>query len=119
MYAARGWPVFPCMPGSKRPATLHGFKDATCEGDLIRKWWLGVPDANIGMPTGLVSVDVLDVDVRESGDGWRALDRLKLAGLLAGASAIVQTRSGGLHVYFRPLGQRCASLPREHLRPEG
>ena len=25
-YAARGWPVFPCLPGQKIPATKHGFR---------------------------------------------------------------------------------------------
>ncbi len=28
-YAERGWPVFPCKPHEKIPATPHGFKDAT------------------------------------------------------------------------------------------
>jgi hypothetical protein len=28
-YARRGWPVFPCQPGQKVPATRHGYKDAT------------------------------------------------------------------------------------------
>lgn len=27
-YAQRGWPVFPCQPGGKEPATRHGFRDA-------------------------------------------------------------------------------------------
>ena len=29
--AARGWPVFPCQPGAKTPATAHGYRDATTE----------------------------------------------------------------------------------------
>ena len=24
-YARRGWPVFPCQPGQKIPATRHGY----------------------------------------------------------------------------------------------
>ena len=28
-YARHGWPVFPCQPGGKEPATRHGFLDAT------------------------------------------------------------------------------------------
>ena len=28
-YAAAGWPVFPCKPDAKIPATRHGCKDAT------------------------------------------------------------------------------------------
>ena len=30
-YARRGWPVFPCLPGQKVPATRHGFRDATTD----------------------------------------------------------------------------------------
>jgi hypothetical protein len=28
-YAAMGFPVFPCRPGAKVPATPHGCRDAT------------------------------------------------------------------------------------------
>lgn len=28
-YAAVGWRVFPCRPGRKDPATVHGFHDAS------------------------------------------------------------------------------------------
>jgi hypothetical protein len=30
-YARHGWPVFPCAPGAKIPATRHGFRDATTD----------------------------------------------------------------------------------------
>ena len=30
-YARRGWPVFPCLPGQKIPATPHGYRDATTD----------------------------------------------------------------------------------------
>ena len=30
-YARRGWPVFPCQPGQKIPATRHGYRDATTD----------------------------------------------------------------------------------------
>src|SRR5207248_2501158 len=30
-YARRGWPVFPCLPGQKIPATTHGYKNATTD----------------------------------------------------------------------------------------
>lgn len=60
-YATRGIPVFPCAPGGKRPATRHGFKDATTSPDQIRAWWKVRPDYNIGIPTGH-RFDVFDVD---------------------------------------------------------
>ena len=30
-FAARGWPVLPCQPGQKTPATRHGLRDATTD----------------------------------------------------------------------------------------
>ncbi|MEY3225952.1 MAG: hypothetical protein RLZZ536_571, partial [Planctomycetota bacterium] len=59
-YAELGYPVFPCEPGTNRPATAHGFKDATTNPAEIERWWAEIPRANIGMPTaGLL---VLDID---------------------------------------------------------
>jgi hypothetical protein len=107
-YAARGWPVFPCRPGRKDPATPHGFLDATTDPDQIRAWWQAQPDANVAIATGHPGPDVVDVD-NEPG-GFEALGRLMRAGLLDGHGQIVRTRSGGLHLYFLGTGQRCSSL---------
>ena len=90
-YASRGWPVFPCQPGSKEPATRHGFHDATTDPDQIRSWWQRQPDANLAIATGVPGPDVLDVDQHgQAGSGYAALSRLKRAGLLDGAGAIVR-----------------------------
>ena len=110
-YAARGWSVFPCWPGAKNPMTPHGFHDATTDRDTIIEWWRRAPDANIALPTGPSSADVLDVDVRPNGNGWSALRVLVAAGLLAGAMRTVRTPSGGLHLYFLPTGQHCGRVP--------
>jgi Bifunctional DNA primase/polymerase, N-terminal len=33
-FATSGWPVLPCLPGQKVPATAHGYRDATTrQGD--------------------------------------------------------------------------------------
>ena len=53
-FAAAGVPVFPCTSYGKRPATEHGFHDATTNLDQIEAWWRQSPGANIGVPTGAV-----------------------------------------------------------------
>lgn len=107
LYTAQGWPVFPCQPGSKIPAMEHGCKDATTNPDIIRSWWSDYA-WNVAIATGAPGPDVLDVD--NKGDaGWGAYNRLRRAGLLAGACALVRTRSGGLHVYFTGTDQRNAA----------
>jgi hypothetical protein len=125
-YAATGWPVFPCRPDAdpcpapgrcqcKAPVTPGGFKDATTDPALIRGWWAKLPNANLAVATGAPGPDVLDVDVKPGGSGYTALNKLKRAGLLTGASRLVRTRSGGLHVYYAGTSQRGGALPRHHL----
>jgi len=109
--AGRGWPVFPCKPGSKEPDTAHGFKDATTDRAVIRAWWRARPDRNVAIATGAPGPDVLDVDVRQAGSGFPAFNRARRAGLLAGALAVVRTPGGGLHAYYAGTGQPSARLP--------
>jgi hypothetical protein len=116
LYARHGWPVFPCKPGSKEPATRHGFRDATTDPDQIRSLWQNQPAANLAIATGLPGPDVLDVDQHgEAGSGFAALNRLKRAGLLDSAGALVATPSGGLHAYFAGSSQTSGRLPGHHL----
>jgi Bifunctional DNA primase/polymerase, N-terminal len=114
-YAAAGWPVFPCVPGRKEPATRRGFKDATTSPAVIRRvWWERTP-FNVAIATGAPGPDVLDVDIKPGGSGFAAFGQLQRAGLLAGAFAIVRTPSGGMHVYYQGSDQRGARLPRHYL----
>ena len=113
--ARAGWPVFPCVPGEKRPLTSHGMLDATTDLDQVRRWWRRTPTANLAVPTGPATVDVLDVDVRPHGSGYAAFNELKRAGLLAGYSRVVSTPSGGMHVYFAGTDQPSSRLPDHHL----
>ena len=53
-YAARGLPVFPCVPRGKTPAVARGFHSATTNPATIRRYWTD-PDRNIGIPTGASS----------------------------------------------------------------
>lgn len=114
--AGRGWPVFPCRPGAKEPATRHGFRDATTDQGQIRSWWERWPDANLAIATGAPGPDVLDVDDHgEAGNGYGALGRLQRAGLLGTAGAIVRTPHGGLHLYFVGSTQPSGRLADHHL----
>ncbi len=114
-YAEAGWPVFPCQPGEKLPATAHGFKDATTDPGLIRHWWTRQPTCNVAIATGAPGPDVLDVDVHPNGNGFAAFNQLKREGLVDGARAYIRTPSGGFHAYFSGSEQANGRLPDQHL----
>jgi hypothetical protein len=114
--AGRGWPVFPCQPGRKTPATAHGYLDATTDPQQIEEWFARHPQRNLAVATGAPGPDVLDMDTRgPAGNGHLALARLRAASLLDGAAAEVRTPGGGLHLYFAGTAQRCGHLPGCHL----
>ncbi len=93
----RRFPVHPLRPGTKRPATSHGFKDATLDPEQIRRWWTYNPDYGIGIATGH-GFWVLDED--EPG----ATDGLELPETLA-----ARTPSGGRHFYFLGSDVKCTA----------
>lgn len=97
-YATNHIPVFPCKPGSKTPATLHGFKDATTNLTQIRAWWDTTPTYNIGIPTGLF-FDVLDIDHPTL--AWPQLRQEFTTGTLTPFQAVHTPR--GLHYYLPPM----------------
>ncbi len=100
-FAAAAVPVFPCLPGGKRPVTEHGLLDATTDPGQVETWWRQTPLANIGLPTGAASgVVVVDVDVHGPVDGYEAFARADRAGLVDGWEFLVQSPSGGMHAYF-------------------
>ncbi len=107
--------MFPCRASDKRPLTPHGFQDATTDPAVIHRWWKRWPRAKVAIRTGTPGPDVLDVDRREDGSGFAALNELNRAGLTAGAHRIVRTPSGGLHAYFEGTSQRCGSIPKRHV----
>lgn len=110
-YADAGWPVFPCQPGSKTPATRHGHLDASTSHAQIDLWWTRTRDANIGIATGSPGPDVLDIDLKTGRDGFTALRRAQTAGLIPSPIAAVRTPSGGAHLYYSGTAQRCGALP--------
>jgi hypothetical protein len=115
-YARRGWPVFPCLPGQKIPATRHGFHDATTDQQQITDWFGRGVGWNLAVATGAPGPDVLDVDQHgPAGNGYAAFTRLRRAGLVDGAAACVRTPAGGMHAYFAGSDQHNGRLPGHHL----
>jgi hypothetical protein len=115
-FAMRGWPVLPCQPGQKIPATSHGYQDATTDRQRITEWFGRHPGWNLAIATGAPGPDVLDVDEHgPAGNGYAAVRKLRRAGLLDGASTYVWTPSGGEHVYFAGSQQRNGHLAAHHL----
>jgi hypothetical protein len=115
-YARRGWPVFPCLPGQKIPATRHGYRDATTDEQQITDWFGRGRDWNLAIATGHPGPDVLDIDQHgPAGNGYPAYNRLRRAGLVDGAAAYVRTPAGGMHAYFTGTGQHNSRLPSHHL----
>ena len=89
-------PVFPCLE-SKKPASKHGFKDASKDPARVAELWRDFPGPLIGVPTGDVSgFDALDIDPRHGGNVWlaEAIDALPI-------TRIHHTRSGGQHLLFK------------------
>jgi hypothetical protein len=118
--AARGWHVFPCAAGRKRPALRQSWQDlATAGPDRVRDWWRRQP-YNIGVSCGPSGLVVIDLDVPHS---------VRPGGIPAGDAAAggaetfaglcrrhgepyppvtfsVDTPSGGCHLYFAAAGGR-------------
>lgn len=99
--AAKGFKVFPIAPGQKAPPLLTGWPQrATSDPDIVRDFWIAVPDANIGISCeGLL---VVDVDPKNGGD--ESYDRLDLVeGFVP--TLTTRTPSGGRHCYYKLPGE--------------
>lgn len=96
--AHKGIAVFPCGQQSKLPATRHGFKDASTDPEIIRRWWGENPHYNVAIATGAASgIFVLDVD---GADAEAALRNLEVQyGDLP--STVEVATANGRHLYFK------------------
>lgn len=106
--AARGWHVFPC-DAKKMPLTKHGFKDATTDPKAVRAFWQQYPYATIGLATGASGLVVVDLDVKKGKPGldeWHKI--VTTLGRGIEATTLVETPSGGMHVYYRANGHKVA-----------
>ncbi len=144
-YAGRGWPVFPCHPGTKQPLVkgekddagktiegTGGLKRASTDEVQIRAWWSKWPKAMIGLPTGrAIGAFVIDVDAGEdkkTGEIFEAaalqIDLERKLGQTLPPTLFARTPRGGVHLYFKmPIddcpGNRAGLVPRVDIRGEG
>ncbi|WP_234928934.1 bifunctional DNA primase/polymerase [Mycobacteroides abscessus] len=97
-YAGQALQVFPLVPRTKRPATSHGFLDATDDPDQVSDWWRRNPEYNIGVrpPSGIV---VIDVDPQNGGDV--ALAKLVQQHGPLPPTLTALTGGGGKHLWFK------------------
>lgn len=83
------------------------------DAQLLRRWWLRWPDANVGVVTGAVSgLVVLDVDPRHGGFDSLAVLEAVHGPITPTVSAY--TGGGGEHFYFRHSG---APIPSRSIAP--
>ena len=108
--ARRGWSVFPCRPGDKRPAVPEWERRACSDPPRVARYWPS-KQHNVGIacgPSGLVAIDLdthghLPEDWRQPGirDGRDVLAQLaEWAGQPWPSTYMVATANGGWHLYF-------------------
>ena len=108
--ARRGWAVFPCRPGDKRPAVPDWEHRACSDPERVGRYW---PSGrhNIGIACGPSGLVVVDLDTHSPlPDDWRlpgvhdGRDVLALLAEWAGqpwpVTYTVKTPTGGLHLYY-------------------
>ena len=106
--AGRGWYVFPCATGTKRPALRGNWqRDATTDPRRIRDWWPCRP-YNIGISCGPSGLVVIDLDVPRGASAGTVTGAISLTmlcqrtgQLYPSSTFTVTTPSGGTHLYFR------------------
>ena len=104
-YAKQGFAVFPLKPRNKTPIQGGGFKNATTDLEMIKRWWAKTPTANIGIATGQMSGGIvvidLDVDDDKGINGYDSLrDWQRINGDLPDTADSITGR-GGYHLFFR------------------
>jgi hypothetical protein len=128
-YASKGWSVLPvhsfidgcctcgnklCRSPAKHPLTPNGFKDASTDPGIIRRWLDDTEGkANLGIATGN---GLLVVDVDPKSGGMASLEDWEERFGKLPMTPTVRTGSGGKHFYFQyprqlSLGNRVAVVP--------
>jgi hypothetical protein len=110
--AAKGFAVFPIRKNEKRPACLHGAKDATTNPDDIRNLFDGeYGEYNIGIEASRSDLILIDCDCKDGRDGKKAMDALVANYGKFTPTRAAKTPSSGLHLYYRaPAGPRLPNI---------
>jgi hypothetical protein len=105
-YCEAGWSVIPARVAAKRALVRwREWQHSAPDLEQLRAWWARWPRANLAVITGRRSgVVVVDVDLRHGGDQVLAELEAKHGDLPW--QAVVETPSGGWHVYLRHPGGR-------------
>lgn len=127
-YVEHGYPVLPLRPESKISSGRHlgsgwsytSESPGTLDPAQVREWWGREPLANIGIQMGRGAI-VLDCDRKlgrpnglESLGRWAAKNEVKIP-TLPGDANVVDTPSGGVHVWLRlPPGCDAEAAVRKH-----
>ncbi|MCA3636076.1 MAG: DUF3987 domain-containing protein [Methylobacterium sp.] len=97
-WAARGFRVFPLLPGSKEPPKgVAGVTRATTDAATIRAWFAADPAINYGVAGG-AGLLIVDVDGEE---GEASLAKLEAEHGTLPATLTVGSPSHGRHLYMR------------------
>lgn len=105
--ARRGWAVFPCRPGDKRPAVPDWERRACPDPERVARYWPS--RANVGIacgPSGLVVIDLDTADTAGHAEtapygAARLAELCRQAGQQWPETLTVTTPRGGWHLYFR------------------
>lgn len=144
---ARGWPVFPCNPKTKRPLVkgdidpetkkpipnTGGLKKASLDVETVTEWWSRWPKGMIAITTGTaIGAFVIDIDAGEDEATGEVFDAaaLQLAlereiGEQLPPTLFCTTPRGGVHLYFAlpgdgpAPGNRTGIIDRIDVRGEG
>lgn len=138
-YARRGIHIFPtwwaeqgacacrqrqkCTRPAKHPL-VRWETQASSDPATITEYWLRWPRANVGIPTGLNGLAVIDVDPAHGGERTIAILARWLEtthGIDLYATRLIRTGGGGMHLYFHApdvgITTRAASFHRLDARP--
>jgi hypothetical protein len=98
VFALQGVPVFPCF-ASKKPATKHGYLDATTDPEKTRAMFLGCRGAElISMVTGS-KTGVVVIDIDPQGIRWFQSHITRFP-----ETSIDETPRKGMHLFYKYAG---------------